>query len=449
MHHTTAAEAYHGPVPRSRPYLGAAAAGVAGLFVEGLRSPRLLRKYQTVRLKALLRHSYNTVPFYRNRFDAAGFHPDQFRTMDDLQRVPVTHKSDLRLVTGDDAIANDCDPARLLRYGTGGSTGTPTEIRFTSFESRLLRIMRVQANMRMGLRPWHRRTTSVVRPSTNKGLLEYLGILRSQSVNAYSPWEEISSEVRKFGPDIIRGYPSVLAALADQLNDEDRLYVRPRFITTDSENLTDLARMRIERGFRAPVFDIYDCWECNVIAYQCPRGGGYHVMDASLVVEVLNDDKPALPGECGELTFTSLHAWAAPLIRYMPGDIVEQGSDQCSCGAPNSCLAKIYGRMHDRFVLPDGRSIHPKLLSTWIYNLCPILQLYQIVQETSDRIVVKLQPNPGAQPSSAMLETMRTGMTHFLGDGVTLVIDLVDEIPVEPNGKFRPYRSYLDHGGSK
>ena len=28
----------------------------------------------------------------------------------------------------------------------------------------------------------------------------------------------------------------------------------------------------------------------NVIAYQCPRGEGYHVMDPSVVVEVLNED---------------------------------------------------------------------------------------------------------------------------------------------------------------
>ncbi len=435
-------------VPRSLPYLGAAAAGVAGLFVERIGSARMLRSYRLARLRALLRHSYETVPFYRERFQSAGFHPDQFRTMEDLQRVPITRKSDLRLAAEQDVLASDCDPARLHRHGTGGSTGTPTEVRFTPFEDRLLRVMRIQANMRFGLRPWDRRITSVVRPSSRSGLLEQFGILRSRDINAYSPWEEIRDGVRQFGPDVIRGYSSVLASLADKLTDEDRLYIRPRFITTDSENLTELARTRIEAGFRAPVFDVYDCWECNVIAYQCRRGNGYHVMDTSLVVEVLNEDRPVSPGECGEIAFTSLHAWAAPLIRYMPGDIVEQGPAQCSCGAPNSCLAKICGRTHDRFCLPDGRTLHPKLLSTWIYSICPLLRLYQIVQEAPDRIVVKLQPNPGTQLPPEKVQTMRNGMTHFLGESVTLVINLVDDIPLEPNGKFRPYLCHVDVGRS-
>ena len=146
-------------VPRSLPYLGAAAAGVAGLFVERIGSARMLRSYRLARLRALLRHSYETVPFYRERFQSAGFHPDQFRTMEDLQRVPITRKSDLRLAAEQDVLASDCDPARLHRYGTGGSTGTPTEVRFTPFEDRLLRIMRIQANMRFGLRPSDRRIT--------------------------------------------------------------------------------------------------------------------------------------------------------------------------------------------------------------------------------------------------------------------------------------------------
>ncbi len=97
----------------------------------------------------------------------------------------------------------------------------------------------------------------------------------------------------------------MLASIATQLTDEDRLHIRPRFITTDSEILTDLARTQIEKGFRAPVFDIYDCFECNVIASQCSRGEAYHVMDTSVVVEVLSEDQPVAPG-CADCSKGSL-----------------------------------------------------------------------------------------------------------------------------------------------
>lgn len=427
------------------PYLGAAAAGVAGLAVERFGSQHLLRRYQTDRLRALLRHAYETVPFYRRRFNQAGFHPNQFRTLDDLQRVPITRKADIRLATDEEAIANNCDPSRLHRHSTGGSTGEPTKLRFTAFETRLLMLFRLLANMRLGLRLRDRRTqirTDLHVPSKIKGHF----ILPSQIVYAFQPQEQMRANLRQFKPDVIRGFPSVLASFADQITDEDRLHLRPRFLTTDSENLTDLAREQIERAFKAPIFDIYDCYECNVIAYQCPRSEGYHVMDASVVVEVLSENQPAQPGEPGELALTSLHAWAAPLIRYMPGDVAERGPSKCACGAPNSTLAKVYGRTHDVFLLPNGRNLHPKYLAAPMRPIMPKLHRYQIVQEAKDRIVVKLQAAPRAEIPPEELETLRKGMLRHLGEGVTVVINLMDDIPCEPNGKFRPYRSDINRG---
>ena len=427
------------------PYLGAAAAGVAGLIVERFGSARVLRRYQTARLRALLRHAYETVPFYRRRFDQAGFHPDQFLTFDDLQRVPITRKADIRLATDEEAIAIDCDPSRLHRHTTGGSTGEPTKLRFTAYEDRLLRTFRLLATMRLGLRLRDRRTQlRADQPYPSK--IEEHFILPSQVVYAFLPPKEMRANLCKFKPDVIRGFPSAIAAFADQITDEDRLHLRPRFLTTDSENLTDLAREQIEKAFKAPVFDIYDSYECNVIAYQCTRSDGYHVMDPAVVVEVLNEDRPVQPGETGEVALTSLHAWAAPLIRYMPGDMVERGPTQCACGAPNSTLAKVYGRTHDLFLLPNGRRLHPKYLAAPLRLVMPVLRLYQIAQEAIDRVVVKLQVVPGVEIPTEQLETVRKGMLRHLGEGVTVLIKVVDDIPSEPNGKFRPYRSYLNQG---
>lgn len=435
------------PHPRSiaYPYLGAAAAGAAGLVVERFGSARVLRRYQTARLRALLHHAYETVPFYRQRFEQVGFHPDQFRTLDDLQRVPLTRKADIRLATDEEAVASDCDPSRLHHHVTGGSTGEPTKLRFTPYEDRLLRMFRLLATMRLGLRLRDRRTqlrTDQLIPSK----IEENFVLPSQILYAFLSPEDMRANLCRFRPDVIRGFPSALASFADQITDEDRLHLRPRFLTTDSENLTDLARQRIEKAFKAPVFDIYDCYECNVVAYQCTRSEGYHVMDPAVVVEVLNEERPVQSGESGEVALTSLHAWAAPLIRYMPGDIVERGPNQCACGAPTSTLAKVYGRTHDLFLLPNGRSLHPKYLAAPIRIIMPVLRQYQIAQEAIDRVVVKLQGVPGAEMPPEKLERIRKGMLRILGEGVTVLINVVEDIPSEPNGKFRPYRSYLIQG---
>ena len=218
---------------RSLPYLGAAAAGIAGLFVERMGSARLMRSYRTARLRALLRHSYETVPFYRERFQSAGFHPDQFRTLEDLQRVPITRKADLRLMAEKDVLACDYDPSRLVRYGTGGSTGAPTEVRFTRFEDRLLRVMRMQVMLGYGLRVKDSRAALIFSNGTHRtSLLKRLGILRNQTIHAHLPWEQMRAELRKIQPDVIRGYPSLLSSLTDELTDEDRKRIRPRIKTS-------------------------------------------------------------------------------------------------------------------------------------------------------------------------------------------------------------------------
>ena len=425
------------------PYPGAAAAGIAGLAVDSFGSARVVRHYQTARLRALLYHAYKTVPFYRRRFDQAGFHPDQFVTLKDLHRVPVTSKADIRLATDEEAVASDCDPTLLRRFVTGGSTGEPMKLRFAPFEVRLSMLFRLVATMKLGLRLRDRRTQI----RTDLAVLNAIQkrfLLPSQILYAFQPQDQMRANLCQFRPDVIRGFPSVLASFADQITDEDRLQLRPRFLTTDSENLTELAREQIERGFHAPVYDFYDTYECNLIAHQCTRREGYHIVDSSVVVEVLSDGQPVQHGESGEVAITSLHAWAAPLIRYMPGDIVERGPSQCACGAPNSTLAKVLGRTHDCFLLPDGRSLSAKFLGTALRPVMPSLRLYQIIQETKSRVAVKLQIAPGAEIPTEKLETVRSIMTRHLGDWVAVVISIVDEIPCEPNGKFRPYKSYIN-----
>jgi hypothetical protein len=113
---------------------------------------------------------------------------------------------------------------------------------------------------------------------------------------------------------------------------------------------------------------------------------------------------------------------------------------------PTATLAKVYGRTHDFFRLPNGHSLHPKYLAAPLRVIMPGLRFYQTAQEAVDRVVVKLLPVPGVEIPAEKLEIVRNGMLRILGDGVTVLMNVVDNIPSEPNGKFRPYRSYLNQG---
>jgi len=55
-----------------------------------------LRDIQFNKLTALLDHTYNTVPFYKNFFKKAGVTPEDIRTWDDFKKVPILTKNQIR-----------------------------------------------------------------------------------------------------------------------------------------------------------------------------------------------------------------------------------------------------------------------------------------------------------------------------------------------------------------
>ena len=229
-----------------------------------------LRAFQTRRMRALIRHAYERVPYYRRLFDHARLKPGDIRSLEDLAAIPASQRSDFAGVPEADLVARGVNRRRLLTYPTSGSTGIPMVVRCTTFETRLLQAFRMQAMMRLGLRATDRRSmVRLAMTPSQPGLLERLSLFRSKGTNALWPRERIVADLHAWRPNVIRGYPSTLSSLAVQLTDEDRTRIRPRFITTDSEALTPLMRAQIEQAFGAPVFDVYDCYECNLIASQC------------------------------------------------------------------------------------------------------------------------------------------------------------------------------------
>jgi phenylacetate-CoA ligase len=185
---------------------------------------------------------------------------------------------------------------------------------------------------------------------------------------------------------------------------------------------------------------MYGSHEFKLIAWECRETGGLHVSDDSVVLEVLRDGRPAAPGETGEVVATALHSFAMPFLRYRLADVVTRGATACPCGAPFSTIAAIRGRMLDYFPLPDGRLIHPYELVLPLVRH-PWVRQYQLLQERPDRVVLQVVAAP--HPSPAELAEAERDARERLGPGVELVLALVSEIALQPNGKFRPSRSLV------
>ena len=142
---------------------------------------------------------------------------------------------------------------------------------------------------------------------------------------AWTSPAELGEILRRYEPDIVGGYPSALAKLTEHLSQHDAELKPPRYVGSGGETLTPDLRQQIEEGFRARVYDSYGANEINLIACECPQTGEMHVMDDTVIVEVLNDGRPVAEGERGEVVVTALHSFAMPFIRYRLEDSVIKG----------------------------------------------------------------------------------------------------------------------------
>ena len=99
----------------------------------------------------------------------------------------------------------------------------------------------------------------------------------------------------------------------------------------------------------------------------------------------------------------------------------------------------------DRFPLPDGTSVHPYVVVAPLVSRAPWLRRYQFVQERADHVTVQLVPM--TEPPPDAVATLERRITAAFGGQVRVELQLVDEIPPEPNGKFRPYYSLVGRDG--
>ena len=402
-----------------------------------------LEAWQTERLRALVGHAYENVPYYRRLFDGTGLRPRHIQNLSDLANIPITTRATLQSVPPRDLIARGYKLERLVVHRTSGSTGEPLSIRRTPFEERLLQAHRLAVLFRLGMRIGDRRAAVVSEKLHGKPLYVRAGILRYDEIHCLAEPAEILAGLRAIRPDVLRGYSGTLAFLAGMMTGEQRKTIRPRFITTDSETLTYEMRERIEAGFGARAFDFYDSHEFNMIASECPSSGLYHVSDRSLIAEVLAEGRAAESNQQGQLVGTALHSWAMPFIRFALGDLVTRGPDRCPCGAHSSILAGINGRIADRFELPGGRSVHPYTLVNPLMERGPWVRQYQIVQDRFDRVKVKLAPLHGENPPAEGVAAVQQVLRERLGPGIGLEVELVSHIPAAPSGKQRPYLSLV------
>ena len=200
-------------------------------------------------------------------------------------------------------------------------------------------------------------------------------------------------------------------------------------VFTTAEMLFDFQRTLIQETLDTRVAVEYGARDAGLMANECPRGG-LHVAAEGIILEI----DGAGPDGLGEIVTTNLYSTAMPIIRYRTGDLGELDPTPCPCGRTLPCLKRLEGRRIDFLVTPDGRIMHPQAV-VFVLREVPSIREFQILQETLERLVVRIVPADGFS------ETTRDGILakvrRVVGDGVTVEVELTDAIAPSASGKHR------------
>ncbi len=427
-----------------RPEIGPA---LSAAWLHARASRGELRAWQDARLRRLVLHAYESVPFYRRLFDRHRLHPRHIRGVADLELIPFADKAAMRDAGPLGVLARGHDPEALLSVRTSGSSGEPFTIRRTWVEDKLQYLLRLRSFRAFGVRPRDRIVAVGVggRPETGDRKLvgrsvRALGFHRKEVIDGLQDPALVAARLREARPEVLVGLPGMLDRLTAPELSEIVRGVRPRVVIVGGEVATPAMRLRIRETFAAPLYETYASHECPLMAWECRHSGDLHTCDDGVLVEVLRDGRPVEAGERGEVVVTNLHAYAMPFIRYRIGDLATRGAP-CGCGAPFGAVGEIQGRMIDYFPLPDGRLLHPyEIIGRLVWGPGQWMRQYQLVQERRDRVVLYVVAE---EPPAGRLEELDRTVRPILGSGVEFDVQVVGRIPFETTGKLRPSRSLV------
>ena len=398
--------------------------------------PEAIRAWRDRRVRKLVKHAWDNVPYYRRLFEEAGVRPEEIRSAEDLGRIPVTTKRQRQVLPMEDKMARGVDWRRCARHRTSGSTGRPDLVVRTWWEDQVLLLHRLRAGVQLGVRP-HHRNVNVGIGDTRRVLPHRLGLFPLTLMDPFLDPKQMVRELVRIRPDFLRARPNVLEMVLAEDTGKELRTIGTKIVFCGSEAMAPATRKRIEEAFGARVVDVYGAHEFNMMAWGCADCGCYHTMDDSVYLEVLKDGRPAGPGEEGEVVGTALHSFAMPYIRYETGDVARLPASPPPCRISFGAIESLQGRASEFIRLSGGRVINPTQTFQAVREVEGVGR-FEVVQTARDSIRITVEPLPRAEdPCPEVLWRCR----RVFGDDVRIEVGSVPKLSPGPSEKYRFIRA--------
>ena len=346
-------------------------------------SRKEIAELQLERMKWTLGHVYQNVPLYQEKFDKAGIHPTDLKTLEDLARFPFTVKNDLRDTYPFGMFAVPMDQVRRI-HGSSGTTGKPIVVGYTRNDLDMWTDMVARSLRAAGVKPG-----MIVHNAYGYGLFTG-GLGLHQGAErlgcAVVPMSGGQTEkqvqlINDFRPDVIVVTPSYMLSILDEM---DRQGIDPAATSLKvgvfgAEPWTNDMREEMERRLDMHAVDIYGLSEVvgpGVACETVETKDGLHVWEDHFYPEIIDPETgEVLPdGEQGELVFTSLTKEAFPIIRYRTRDLT-----RLLPGTARSLrrIEKITGRSDDMIIL-RGVNLFPSQIEEILLAIPGLTAFFQL-----------------------------------------------------------------------
>jgi phenylacetate-CoA ligase len=404
-----------------------------------------LRDYQNEKLRRIVKYAFENSRFYNEKFKEADVKPEDVRTVEDLNKLPIVRKSELRTRASQDVVSSEFDMADLMVQRTSGSTGQPLYIYITGRENEFRKAKHLRAQMALGQKPWDKwvTITSPLHFAETTKLQRMLGLYGISAVSVFDDLATQVSKIEKLKPDVIDGYSNSLFLLAREVKRRGLDTIRPKFLVSGAELIDVNSRKFVEEVFGVPFYDQYACVELERMAWQCKEKDGYHIDADSVIMQFVDKNgEEVSPSEEGEVVCTSLFNYAMPFVRYALDDIgVPSEKTQCECGRTFPLMKVMEGRKTALLTLPSGRVLAPFafMLAVWTFKHYGCIDLFRIVQKKKDLLVFRLKVKECAADRSVIEKELLAHMRNVLNiseDEMAFEVDFVDDIPLDKSGKF-------------
>jgi phenylacetate-CoA ligase len=399
-------------------------------------SPDQVHQFQWRELQRLLEHAFRTVPYYKEKYAAAGIDVRDIRTPEDFAKLPPLTRAEVNAHR--EELCSVVPISKLVAHATGGSSGVPTRFFITvdSYDWRCAASERAYSwsGHRIGERTLHLWGAPVGKVSRfQSAKIRAHRVLRREVVvptftQTAELWRRTLKDAMRFKPRFIVGYVSSVEEFAQFLLAEGLTVHGVRAVIAAAEPVYERTRQLVAQAYGAPLFNTYGSREFMSIAAECDQHHGLHINSENLLVEteLPSSEAPS------EFLVTDLHNYGMPFIRYRIGDVGMLSNSACPCGRGLPLIRSVEGRALETLRTRAGRAV-PGVFFPQVMKDVPEVREFQVQQTSLDEIVVSVVLSRPLSDSSQTL--LRHETAKVFGNDIRITVKHIEAISRLPSGK--------------